>query len=861
MTICVERNIKMRVLEATGATITREQLIKHRDFVITAFGAKSGGNPCQNTEAINQAIQEAAKQGGGCVVIPAGVFSTYTIELLSNVNIRLEKEAVIKAARTDIQKAYEMQEGEGGNYLEPEINRYAGIQDHGHSYFKNSLFYAHKQENIMIYGEGLIDGSYYDEKTGFRRYTLMGGDPFEPEYRNEPGHREEWYGNKGIALVRCKNIVLADFSFVIGGHFAIIAEGTDNLLADHILVDTTRDAFDIDCCQDVTVINSVFNSLTDDALVVKASYGAGIFKPAKNILIEDCTVSGYDAGSVYAGLFSREKLIATDSCGPTGRVKLGTESTCGYEKVTVRRVHFKRSRGFALEAVDGSDLHDILFEDSTMEEISSSPIFIRAGDRGRFPVTGNSTEEHMVAKTGNVRIDNRNWILPDTEDYQKYPAKRYVPSYRQDCEVNMDGFSKFCIVNQSEPAYINEANSDAYHKQEKESAYCFANAVGSDHIAKVYNIVIRNIDIKNVDPRYPIIIMGLIDSKIENVEIENIKVSYRGGITMEQAVEQRQIYTNWEYTQYETAKSVQTLPWLVNPFFLKEEGLLPRVDWNSRENRWESDPYNVPELPRVYPEPSNWGILPAYGMYIRHANNVSLKNISLLTLSQDERNAICLDDVHRISMNSMKCSENESKKVVLVENHYKRKTNHEYLLEEPYFTTDVSEISTDMKEDEMQKVVVNAPAPGTPKDCLYEYATVASPETGYHYATDTLQYKLPLTVYRPYFQALPVQKVKRGEDVCFKVIVRDPASETTKKASEAFIYNESKNIEKCILNGMDRNLKIELVSDYEGTNYDVQTGEFKWETANLDCGLYEVMFQCNDGIECEYGCYRVQIEQ
>ncbi|OYO90888.1 hypothetical protein CG709_13015, partial [Lachnotalea glycerini] len=180
---------------------------------------------------------------------------------------------------------------------------------------------------------------------------------------------------------------------MIGGHFAIIAEGVTNLLADHILVDTTRDAFDIDCCQNVTVRNSLFNSLTDDALVMKASYGAGAFIPTKNILIEDCMVCGYDAGSVYAGKFTKDKLVATDRCGPTARVKLGTESTCGYDLVTIKRVRFERSRGFALEAVDASDLSNIVFTDCVMDNISSSPIFIRVGERGRYPVTGNSEEE------------------------------------------------------------------------------------------------------------------------------------------------------------------------------------------------------------------------------------------------------------------------------------------------------------------------------------------------------------------------------------------------------------------------------------------------------------------------------------
>ena len=34
-----------------------------------------------------------------------------------------------------------------------------------------------------------------------------------------------------------------------------------------LIVDTNRDAYNIDCTQDVTVRNSHFNSLTDDAIV------------------------------------------------------------------------------------------------------------------------------------------------------------------------------------------------------------------------------------------------------------------------------------------------------------------------------------------------------------------------------------------------------------------------------------------------------------------------------------------------------------------------------------------------------------------------------------------------------------------
>ena len=39
-----------------------------------------------------------------------------------------------------------------------------------------------------------------------------------------------------------------------------------------------------------------------------------------------------------------------------------------------------------------------------------------------------------------------------------------------------------------------------------------------------------NVKVKDADPRYPIVIMGVDSSHVENVSIKNIEVEYRGGI-------------------------------------------------------------------------------------------------------------------------------------------------------------------------------------------------------------------------------------------------------------------------------------------------------------------------------------------
>lgn len=856
------------ILEATGAKITPKDLMRIQRFDITDFGAEIGASPVKNTEAVNAAIACAASNGGGTVVVPVGEYKVYTIRLMSNVNLYLSEGSVLRAARTDITNSYEKQKGEGGNYDEPEVNLYAGLQDHGHTYFANSMFYGADLENIMIYGKGLIDGSCYDEETGYRQYVLMGGDPWDNPMRDKRGHNGEWFGNKAIALVRCRNVILKDFSLVIGGHFAIIAEGVTNFLIEDVLVDTTRDALDIDCCQDVTVRNSTFNSLTDDALVMKASYGAGLFMPTKNVLIEDCIVSGYDAGSVYAGKYTRDKLIATDRCGPTGRVKFGTEATCGYDQVTIRRVKFDRSRGFAMEAVDGSDLSNVIFTDCTLDTISSSPIFIRIGDRGRYPVTGMQTSEEVIAKEPNVRLDNRNWVLPDTDAYQTYPARRYAPSYKKDKRVTVDGHSWFHVVDPDAPARLNTANitekDSAYYLKKyeagkgyvtdwsksltKQEALCYANGNGSERLAKVYNIEISNVTITNADPRYPILFMGLTDSPIENVVLKNITASFRGGLTMEHAVEQRQLNTNWEYAQFETAPSVQTLPWLVNTFFLKEEGLLPRADWNNETQSWDNDPYNVPELPAVYPEPSNWGILPAYGLYARHVDGLTIENLKLSWEVEDGRHAMVFDDASHVTLNGIEADAADGvSRVALVTNYFRRHTNEEYVPELPYFMTTVSDIIIPQDLD-VSLIDVKVPAPGTPQDSLYPYPTLPLPENGYRFAVDTEDYPLPRTVFRPFFTMERCYEGCEGVQQIVPVSLRNPAAETSTLETSGFIYNESVKNRDFVVTGPDVEVKITIEGLPQGAVYEPENNRIVWTPDKGQSGEWKVILTADDGL-------------
>lgn len=877
----------MKIPEASGASITAEAM-KHAENVINAgdYGAipsseTAACDPVLTTEAINRCIAAAAISGGGTVVIPAGEYLVYTIRLASHVTLYLSEHAVLRAAQPGVRTAEGITKGEHGNVLHPEENPYAGIQDFGHSYFANSMIYGQDLTDVMICGPGLLDGSRINPETGVREYVLQGHDPEwdtgDTQRRSEPDLRE-WFGNKCISLLRCRNVVLADFSLTIGGHFAVLATGCTNLLIDRVLLDTNRDALDVDACQDVTIRDSVFNSLTDDGLVLKSSYGAGKFMPIRNVLIERCTVCGYDAGSVYGKKYTREKAVATDRCGATGRIKFGTESTCGYDLVTIRDTVFRQCRGFALEAVDGSDLTNVIFERCTMDGVTTAPIYLRAGDRGRFPVTGISKSEKVTAPAPNVRLDNLSWVLPDLDFYQKWPAKRYTPSYRRTKKVSVDGRASFAVVDPENPAAVNPANlaekdgkyysrvyveGQGYVSEEGEPLSAAeqamrANANGSERPARISGVRIADVTVRNADPRYPILIMGLPGDPVENVEIENVSVETRGGLSLRDAVEQRQLNTAWAFSQYQAQPMVQSLPWLVNSFFVKNEGLLPRADWDPETGTWKEDPYNVPELPDVYPEPSNWGILPAYGIYARHVRNLTVRNYTLTAKVPDGRHPIVLDDVSDAVFAGIRLPENGAAEAfAFVTDRFRRPLWQEYLPDVPYHTETVTGVEVPMGAA-VRLVSVDAPAPGTPQDSLYSFPTVPVPENGYHYPVPTEQMPLPRTVFRPFLEAAPVTEASVGTRLTIPLRYRDPASEALPEGfavpagNDQFLYDPNVPAQKA-------QIRLSVSNLPAGAVYDEADGAVIWTPEKKDAGDHTFTVILDDGVIPEVSTLTIRV--
>lgn len=325
-------------------------------YSVLDYGAKGDGQT-NNTEAINSAIIDAAKNGGGTVHFPAGDYLSFTIHMQSNITIHLDQGAVLIGDK----------EVDGVGYDLPEDTTwYSKYQDFGHSYWKNSLIYGDSLHNIAITGNGMIwgKGLYTHDKP-----DVIGS------------------GNKAIALKNCFNVSIRDISILHGGHFCILATGVDNLIIDNVRADADRDGFDIDACKNVSISNCIINSPADDGLCLKSSFALGYARATENVTITNCQVYGYDHGSLMDGTFKSEFIDEAPDVNHciTGRLKLGTESNGGFKNITISNCVFERSRGIAIETADGGLIEDVLIDNITMRDVTDTPFFIRLNARMRGP--------------------------------------------------------------------------------------------------------------------------------------------------------------------------------------------------------------------------------------------------------------------------------------------------------------------------------------------------------------------------------------------------------------------------------------------------------------------------------------------
>ena len=156
-------------------------------------------------------------------------------------------------------------------------------------------------------------------------------------------------------------------------------------------------------------------------------------------------------------------------------------------------------------------------------------------------------------------------------------------------------------------------------------------------VSVVRRVKLSNITVKDADCRYASILFGIDGHPIEDVVLSNIYIQYKGGLTMDDVIEQRG----------------------ANSFFTKVNSAAHGTPQQSNgaddsPQTGKRDPFDVPDMEKGYPEPSSHGILPAYGLFVKHAKNVTIDNVEFETIKEDKRPVIVLMEVDGIKLTDMK---------------------------------------------------------------------------------------------------------------------------------------------------------------------------------------------------------------
>ena len=273
-----------------------------------------GDGISMNTEAFEKAISKLNKMGGGHLNVPAGIYLTGLISLKDNIDLHLEKNAIIVFSE------------DKNDHIK--TNKEAGVKE---TRAANAIT-ASKRTNISITGEGTIDGNgewWRAVKRGkvsdveWKQYQEMGGSvsakgdlwyPFnlkhEPNVANTMEEQEN-YRNHMIRFTDCTNVLVKGVTLLNSPRFHLIPTRCKNVIIDGITVKCpwnaqNGDAIDISSCKDVLIVNNVIDA-GDDGICMKGGAGESGVKagPCENINIQDNTVyhahGGFVIGSEFSG--------------------------------------------------------------------------------------------------------------------------------------------------------------------------------------------------------------------------------------------------------------------------------------------------------------------------------------------------------------------------------------------------------------------------------------------------------------------------------------------------------------------------------------------------------------------------------
>ncbi|MCR8636500.1 S-layer homology domain-containing protein [Paenibacillus sp. N5-1-1-5] len=426
-------------------------------FNAKLMGAKGDGK-ADETQAINDAIIYLNSLGGGTLLFEGGTFNVRTVHLQSNVYLYVNKDATISALKGGDapETTYFSDKGyrsgtsatSTGPYKDPE--NYLTKQDVGHHYFRNSMFFGERLDNIKIIGNGKITGngnlqtsdgvmdnnpdSRTDKMvtvklcTNFEFGGLDNGLDLWYEETNSPTTDEPYYiksinpdGTNEVKQTDISNMLRVDRA----GHFAMLATGTDYINTHDFYYDKgsgggARDVFDYMQSSYVTAKNIYAKGTSDDIVKPGSDSSLGFTRPATDFYVRNII------GDTNCNLF-----------------QIGSETVDDIKNAYVDNIYVLAGNkaGFSISTNDGGHIENIYLNYGQTGPIhhkaqmkrTRAPFFISISNRGR--VIGGQATRMKFTENGlvrdellstNVNIGHvRNVFIKDVNIEEVYQGSQY----------------------------------------------------------------------------------------------------------------------------------------------------------------------------------------------------------------------------------------------------------------------------------------------------------------------------------------------------------------------------------------------------------------------------------------------------
>lgn len=331
-----------------------------QDFLITAYGAKEGGE-FNNSQAIAKAIDACNKAGGGRVVVPAGVWLTSAIHFKSNVNLYLEENAVLSFTDNP------------SDYLPAVMTSWEGMECYNYS----PLLYAFECENIAVTGKGTLSPKMDLWKIWFKRpqphlealkqlYTMASTDV--PVDKRQMAVGENHLRPHLIHFNRCKNVMLDGFKIRESPFWTIHLYMCDGGIVRNLDVKAhghNNDGVDLEMSRNFLIEDCSFDQ-GDDAVVIKAGRNRDAWRlntPCENIVIRNCTIlKGHTLLGIGSEMSGGIRNVYMHDCyAPNSVFRLFFLKTNHRRGGFIENIHIENVKGGVMQRVFEIDT-DVLYQ-------------------------------------------------------------------------------------------------------------------------------------------------------------------------------------------------------------------------------------------------------------------------------------------------------------------------------------------------------------------------------------------------------------------------------------------------------------------------------------------------------------------